>query len=76
VELVSENRDAARVFQQVRGQTLDKIVMTGMGGGYSRPYDLNHLAVWAMIDALKIKDRLDCFNRVIGVFHKWLSDQE
>ena len=71
-----ENRDAAKVFQAVRNQTLDRIVMTGMGGGYSRPYALNHIAIWSMIDALKIKDRLDCFNRVNAVFYEWLSNQE
>lgn len=75
-----ENHDAARVFQLVRGQTLDRIHMesVGMGGmvAYSRPYDLNHVAVWAAIDALKVKDRLDCFNRVIGVWHEWLKNQD
>lgn len=71
-----ENYDAARVFQMVRNQTLDRIVMTGMGGGYSKPFDLNHVAVWAAIDALKIVDRLDCFNRVIGAWHEWLSNQD
>jgi hypothetical protein len=80
VELVSANKDAAKVFQLIRSQTLDKLHMesAGMGGmiAYSRPFDLNHLAVWAMIDAMGIKDRLDCFRRVIGVFHEWLSKQE
>lgn len=64
----------------VRGQTLDRLHMesAGMGGmvAYSQPRDLNHVAVWAAIDALKIVDRLGCFNRVIGVWHKWLSNQE
>jgi len=76
VELVDANKDAARVFQMVRSQTLDRIVISGMGGGYSRPYTLNHVAVWMMIDALKVKNRLDCFNRVLTVFHEWLNNQE
>jgi len=79
VELVDANKLAAKVFMMVRSQTLDKIFMeSGMGGGvaYSRPYTLNHVAVWAMIDAIKITDRLDCFNRVMAVFHEWLRNQE
>jgi len=79
VELVSANRDAARVFQIVRSQTLDRIHMEGGMGGmvaYSRPHDLNHIAVWMQIDALGIKNRVDCFNRVLTVFREWLSNQE
>ena len=70
------NRDALKVFQMVRSQTLDRLIMTGMGGGYTQPRDLNHVAVWMAIDALKVRDRLDCFNRVIAVWHKWFEDQE
>jgi len=50
----------------------------GMGGmiAYSKPFTLNHLAVWATIDAMGIKNKLDCFNRVLAVFHEWLRNQE
>ena len=70
------NKDAARVFQMVRSQTLDRMYSSGMGGVYSVPFDLNHLAVWAMIDAMGIKEKLDCFHRVIKVFHEWLKRQD
>jgi hypothetical protein len=79
VELVDANKDAAKVFQMVRSQTVDRLHIESAGMGmvaYSRPYDLNHLAVWAMIDGLGIRDRWDCFRRVLAVFHEWMRNQE
>ena len=61
---MEENKDAARIYMKVRRQTLNY-----WNGERDIPVDLNHLAVWAMIDAYEIKNRLDTFEKVIRTFH-------
>jgi hypothetical protein len=65
VELVRENEDAARCFQKVRGQ-----VILAWNGERNYPVDINHLAVWAMIDAYGIKDRLGTFDKINRAWHE------
>lgn len=69
VELVKENEDAAKIYFKVRDQTLragpDGIVV-----------GINHLAVWAMIDAYEIKDRIGTFEKVIQCWCEIRSRQE
>jgi hypothetical protein len=65
VELVSENEDAGRIFMMVRGQCLSRF-----NGKYDVAADLNHLAVWAAIDAYGVRDRTGCFERVCRAWHK------
>ena len=79
MELVRENEDASRVYFDVRGQTIDALhIESTMGGSvaYSKPKDLNHLAVWAMIDAYGIKDRLGTFKKVVRCWHEIRAMQE
>lgn len=38
--------------------------------------DINHLAVWKYIDEFEIKNRKDCFNKTIKVFHHILQYQK
>jgi len=62
----------------VRGQTLDRIhIEAGAGGvvAYSEPKDLNHIAVWAAIDAYGIRDRMGCFEQVLNLFHHLLNER-
>jgi len=63
---VKENEDAARVYFKVRGQVL----RAGMDGVVT---DINHLAVWSMIDAYEIKDRIGTFEKVVCVFYDVLE---
>lgn len=64
VELLQENEVAAKIFIASRGQTLNV-----WNGEQDIPVDLNHLAVWAMIDAYEIKNRLEVFNKVNRAWH-------
>jgi hypothetical protein len=63
VELREENEDAARIYQIVRGQTIE--------GGR----DLNHLAVWAAIDAYGVKDRTVVFEKVMQLYYQILKER-
>lgn len=60
VELVEENRDAARVLMMVRTQTVSTPVKDGM------IVDLNLQAVKIAMDLHGVRpgDQLDCFQRV------------
>jgi len=49
------NQDAFNVWGRCKRQFI-----MGFGG----PVDINHMAAWRMIDELRIKDRLGCFEKV------------
>jgi len=65
------NRDAYAVWARCRQQFI-----MGFGG----PIDINHLSIWRLIDELKIRNRLDCFEKVSAAAHAEiaaiLEDQE
>ena len=71
VDLKEENEDAARIFRMVRGQ-----VITRFNGQADMIVDLNHLAVWAAIDAYEIKDRVGTFEKVMKMFYTLLEEQK
>jgi len=60
-----ENEDALSIFFLTQGQ----YVM-----GPNGPIDINHLAVWAAIDAYGVRDRTGCFERVLNLFHHFLAE--
>jgi hypothetical protein len=66
VDLVPDNADAARIFQKVRGQ-----VRFYFDGKRNREYDLDHNAVWNMIDhwPRKLEDPMSVFEKVTKTFH-------
>lgn len=68
---MKENEDAARIFFKVRGQAIFVF-----DGEKNIPIDLNHLAVWAMIDAHGIKDRLGVFEKVTRCWHELRKNEE
>jgi hypothetical protein len=70
VELREENEDAARTFQMVRGQ-----VLTRWNGERDVVMDLNHLAIWAAIDAYGIQDRIGTFEKVMALFFARLNEE-
>ena len=70
VELREENEDAARIFQQVRGQCV-----TRWNGERDVVMDLNHLAVWAAIDAYGVRDRVGTFEKVLNLFFARLNEE-
>ena len=68
--------DAARIFQRVRGQTIDRLhIEAGPNGvlAYSKPKDLNHVAVWAAIDAYGVRDRIGTFEKIMALFFARLN---
>lgn len=71
VELSEENEDVARIFQMVRGQ-----VITRFNGQADVIVDLNHVAVWAAIDAYGVKDRIGMFERILKMFYRFLEEQK
>lgn len=71
VELKVDNEDAARIFQTVRGQ-----IITRHNGQYDVVIDLNHIAVWAAIDAYGVLDRTGTFEKVLTLFHHLLKEQQ
>ena len=64
VELKVGNEEAARIYRMVRGQ-----VLTMHNGKQDVVVDLNHLAVWAAIDAYGVRDRIGCFEKVLRLFY-------
>jgi len=64
VELMVENKEAAMVYQRVRGQV---IVMSN--GMETRVIDLNYPAIEFVMDLYKVKNRVECFEKVVRVFH-------
>lgn len=59
---MAENTDAGRVFHSVRYQLI-------LGPGSA--LDIRHDAIWRMIDELKIKKRMECFNKVCMLANQW-----
>ncbi len=71
---MSENKDAAIIFQKVRAQTKDRLhIESSMGGmvAYSDPIDLDHVALWKAIEKYPggIKDEWGTFNKVLRAWH-------
>ncbi len=71
VDLQRENEDAARIYQICRGQ-----VRTRWNGERDVVVDLDHLSVWAAIDAYGVRDRVGTFEKVCGLFHFLLQERE
>ena len=65
VDPASENEDALRVFFMVQ----DQYIMSEGG-----PVAINHLAIHEAMRLLKIKNRLECFNKVRILANWWLKD--
>ena len=68
---MKENEDAAKIYFKVRRQTLNV-----WNGERDIPVDLNHLAIWAMIDAYGVKDRLNMFDKICHCWHEIRSQEE
>jgi hypothetical protein len=71
IDLLEENQIPAEIYMMVRGQ-----VITRFNGEYGQVMDLNHLAVWAAIDAYEIKARLETFHMIRRVFFHFLGKEK
>jgi len=59
-----ENREALSVFMVVRNQ-----LIMGFGG----PVDINHLAIYPQMDLQQVKNRKQCFNKVLQLSRWYLK---
>lgn len=64
--LLEENVDAANIWMLTR----DQVIVAGMSGTVIA---INQLALWKNIEEFQIKNRLDCFEKVRGVFNHFLE---
>jgi hypothetical protein len=62
VDLLPENVDAQEVFYSVRYQ----LIMGPMNA-----IDIRHDAIWRLIDEMKIKRRLECFEKITALARRW-----
>jgi len=67
--LVKENEEAAKVYMRVR----DQVLRAGVDGTI---VGLNQLAIWPIIDAYGIKDKIGVFDKVINCWHEVRKKQE
>lgn len=65
VELREENREAARIYMETRGQ----VITAGMGD----VVDINILAVTKLMDLYGIKNQVEMLNKIRKTFHHFLS---
>ncbi len=64
VELLEENSDAIQIFFLIRYQ----LIM-----GPESPIDINHLAIHAAINLYGIRNRRECFEKVLTLCRWWLK---
>jgi len=60
-QLLPENQEAFKIWGIVSRQR----IYVGMEGV---SVDLNHSAVWKLIDEFEIEDRVECFYKVLAIF--------
>lgn len=71
VDLLPVNAEAARVFQMCRRQ-----VITFFNGEVDREIDLNYVAVSAVMDLYGVKDRRECFEKVVRTYRYFLNERD
>lgn len=59
-ELMNENVESVRVWHLVQGQR----IVAGMTG---ITIDINHLAVWEILDRYGIEDKITCFEKILVI---------
>lgn len=71
-QLMDENLCAAKIFLSVRDQ-----VLMYFNGEYQREYDINHTAVWGMIDHFPrhIEKPFEVFELVVSVYRHFLKER-
>lgn len=65
--LLPENEDAIRVFVAVQGQVIT-------AGEKGKVVDIDHSSIHASMVMHKVRDRRDCFDKVVTVFHTLLTE--
>jgi len=60
-----ENKDALKIFFLVRNQ-----LIMGQGG----PIEINHQAIHSAMELYQIRNRRDCFEKVIKLSEYWINE--
>ncbi len=70
-ELLPENAMVYGIYEQIQTQ----VIFAGMNGW---PVDINHLAVWTLLDRMMIDpgDQLEIFTRVIGIGRFFIEERQ
>jgi hypothetical protein len=71
VELREENEEAARIYQLVRRQ-----IITFFNGEVDKEIDLNFASVNTVMDIYNVKNKLECFNKVIRAYYHFLGERQ
>jgi hypothetical protein len=67
VDLLPGNYEAANIYRMVRGQVIT-------AGDTNQIIDLNHMALWKMIEMYGVRDKVGVFHRVYSAFHHQLAE--
>lgn len=73
VELLQQNHITAQIYQRIKGQ-----VIFYFNGEVSKEYDLNHIALWNMIDHWPehISNKFEIFDLVLHCYHTFLRERQ
>ena len=73
VELFPQNLIPASIYQRIKGQ-----VIFYFNGESNKEYDLNHVALWNMIDhwPQRIKNKWEVFDQVLNLYHTFLKERQ
>lgn len=63
-EYIEDNADVLKIFFLVRNQ----VIM-----GFESVIDINHLAIWELIDRFKIKNPVKVFEKIIFISRYWIN---
>jgi hypothetical protein len=67
VELREENAEAAMVYMSTRRQ-----IITMFNGEYDKEIDLNYVALISVMDLFGVKNKRECFKKVVHTYHHFL----
>lgn len=62
-----QNREAGKIYLMTRNQIIV---------GFDKVIDLNHLAVHAAMDLYEVKNKKECFEKVLWLFQEMRKDDE
>ena len=62
-----ENEEVVMVFNAVQGQVIT-------AGARNEVVDVNHVSIHEAMSVYKVKDRRDCFEHVVKLFHDLRSE--
>jgi hypothetical protein len=65
--LREENAEAAMVYMSTRRQ-----IITMFNGEYDKEIDLNYVALISVMDLFGVKNKRECFKKVVHTYHHFL----